>query len=144
MSIKSVMPSNHLILCRPLFFPPSVLPSIKVFSNQSILHIRWPKYWSFSLSSSSEYSGLIYFKIDWLDLLAGQRTLKNFLQYHSSKASILWSSAFFKIQLSHLYSYMNTRKTIALTIWTYVSKVVSLLFNTLSKNTTLFFFLKYK
>ena len=116
------------------------------FSNKLALCKRWPKYWcfSFSISPPSEYSRLISFRIDWFDLPAGQRTLKSFLQHHSSKASILWCSAFCKVQLSHLYSYMNTRKTIALTIWTYVNKVMSLLFNTLSKVELYFFFLKYK
>ena len=103
MSIESVMPSNHLILCHPLLLPPSIFPSIRVFSNESVLHIRWPKYWSFSLniSPSNEYSGLIPFRMDWLDLLAVQGTLKSLLQHHSSKASILWCSAFFIVQLSH-------------------------------------------
>ena len=106
-SIKSVMPSNHLILCRPLLFLPSIFPSIRVFSNESVLHIRWPKYWSFSfsISPSSEYSGLISFRMDWLDLLVLQGTLKSLLQHHSSKASILWHSAFFIVQLSHLHDY---------------------------------------
>ena len=124
-SIEPVMPSNHLILCRPLLLPPSVFPSIRVFSNESVLHIRWPKYWSFSVSirSSNKYSGLISFRIDWLDLLAVQGTLKSLLQHHSSKASILWCSAFFMFQLSH--PYMTTGKIIALTIWTFVSKVMS-------------------
>ena len=119
-TIKSVMPSNHLILCCPLLLLPSVFPSIKGFSNVSILHIRWPKYWSFSftISPSNEYSGLISFRMDWLDLLAVQGPLKSFLQHHSSKASILWCSAFFKVQLSYLY--MTTGKTIALTRWTFV------------------------
>jgi len=132
MSIESVMPSNHLILCCPLLFLPSVLPSIKVFSNQSILHIKWPKYWSFSfnISPSSEYSGLISFKMDWLDLLAVQGTLKSLLQHYSSKASILWCSAFFIIQLSH--PYMTTGKSIALTRQTFLGKVTCLLFNMLS------------
>ena len=114
-SIKSVMPSNHLILCRPLLFLPSIFPSIRVFSNESVLHIRWPKYWSFSfsISPSSEYSGLISFRMDWLDLLVLQGTLKSLLQHHSSKASILWHSAFFIVQLSH--PHMTTGKTIALT-----------------------------
>ena len=129
MSIESVMPSSYLILCRPLLIPPSIFPSIRVFSNESVLHIRWPKYWSFSfsISPSNEYSGLISFRIDWLDLLAVQGTLKN-LQHCSSKASILWCSAFFIVQLSH--PYMTTGKTIALTRWTFVGKVTSLLFNT--------------
>ena len=121
------MPSNHLILCRPLLFPPSILSSIRVFSNELALHIRWPKYWSFSfsISLSNEYSGLISFRMAWLDLLAVQGTLKSLLQHHSSKASILWCSAFFMVQHSH--SYMTTRKTIALTRRTFVSKVMSLL-----------------
>ena len=124
------MPSNHLILCHPLF-PPSVFSSISVFSNESALLIRWPKYWtfSFSISPSSEYSGLISFRIDWLDLLAIQGTLKTLLQYHSSKASILWHSAFFIVQLSH--PYMTTGKTITLTRRTFVGTVMSLLFNSL-------------
>ena len=123
MSIKSVMPSNHLFLYRHLFLLPSVFPSIRVFTNESALHIRWPKSWnsSFSISPSNEYSGLISFKIDWLDLLAVQGTLKSLLQYHSSKASILWCSAFFIVQLSH--PYMTTGETIALTRWTFVGKV---------------------
>ena len=133
MSIDSVMPSNHLILCHPLLLLPSILPSIRVFSNESILCIRWPKYWSFSfnISPSNEYSGLISFRIDWLDLLAVQGTPKSLLQHHSSKASILWCSAFYIVQLSH--PYMTTGKTIALTIKTFFSKVMSLLFNTLSR-----------
>ena len=115
MSIESVMPSNHLILCRPLLLLPSIFPSIRVFSKESALYIRWPKYWSFSfnVSPSNEYSGLVSFKMDWLDLLAGQRTLKNLLQHHSSKASTLWHSAFFIVHLSH--PYLTTGKTIALT-----------------------------
>ena len=131
MSIESVMPSSHLILCCPLLLPPSIFPSIRVFSNESILHIRWPKYWSFSfnISPSNEYSGLISFRMDWLDLLAVQGTLKSLLQYHSSKASILWCSTFFIVQISHLY--MTTGKTIALTRQTFVGKVMSLLFNML-------------
>ena len=131
MSIVSVMPSNHLILCRPLFLPPSIFPSVRVFSNESALRIRWPKYWSFSynISPCNEYSGLISFRMDWLDLLAVQGTLKSLLQHHSSKASIQ-HSAFFIVQLSH--SYMTTGKTIALTIWHFVSKVMFLLFNMLS------------
>ena len=126
------MPSNHLILCGPLLLP-SVLPSIRVFSNESVLHIRWPEYWSFSfsISPSNEYSGIISFRMDWLDLLAIQGALKSLLQHHSSKASILWRSAFFMVQLSH--PYMTTGKTIALTIWTFVGKVMSLLFNMLSR-----------
>ena len=132
MSIKSVMPSNHLILCCPLLLLTSIFPSIRVFSNESALHIRWPKYWSFSfsISPSNEYSGLISFRMDYLDLLAVQGTLKSLLQHHSSKASILWCSAFFRVQLSH--PYMTTRKTIALTRLTFVGKVMSLLFNMLS------------
>ena len=120
MSIKSVMPSNHLILCCPLLVRPSIFPSIRVFSNESALHLRWPKYWSFSfsISPSSEYSRLISFRIDGLDLLAVQRTLKSFLQHHSSKASIIWHSAFFMVHLSHLY--MTTGKTTALTTLTSV------------------------
>ena len=131
MSIKSVMPSNHLILCRPLFLLPSIFPSIRIFSSESVLHIRWPKYWSFSfsISSSNEYSGLISFRMDWLDLLAVQGTLKSILQHHSSKASVLRHSAFFTAQLSHLH--MTTGKTIALTKWTFVGKVMSLPFNML-------------
>ena len=131
MSIESVMPSNHLILCRPLLILPSIFPSISVFSNESALRIRWPKYWSFSfsISPSNEYSGLISFRMDWLDLLAVQGTLKSLLQHHSSKASILRCSAFFTVQYSH--PYMTTGKTIALTRWTLVGKVISLLFNML-------------
>ena len=127
------MPSNHLILCRPLFLPLSIFPSIRVFSNESVLHIRWPKYWSFSfsISSSDEYSGLISFRIDWLDLLAVQGTLKSLLKHHNSKASILWHSAFFMVQLSHLY--MTTGKTTALIRWAFVGRVMSLLFNMLSR-----------
>ena len=126
------MPSNHLILCHPLLLLPSIFPSIRVFSNESTLHIRWPKYcsFSFSISPSSEYSGLISFRTDWLDLLAVQGTLKSLLQHHSSKAPILQHSAFFIVQLSH--PYMTTRKTIALTRQTFVGKVISLLFNMLS------------
>ena len=133
MPIESVMPSNHLILCRPLLLPPSVFPSIRVFSNESALHIRWPNYWSFSfsISPSNEYSGLISFRMDWLDLLVDQGTLKSLLQHHSSKASILWCPAFFIVQLSH--PYMTTGKTIALTRWTFVGKVMCLLFNMLSR-----------
>ena len=130
-SIESVMPSNHPILCRPLLLP-SIFPSIRVFSNESVLHIRWPKYWSFSLniSPSNKHPGLISFRMNWLDLLAVQGTLKSLLQHHSPKASILRHSAFFIVQLSH--PYMTTGKTIALTRWTFVGKVMSLLFNTLS------------
>ena len=133
MSIKSVMPSNHLILCCHLLLPPSIFPSIRVFSNELVLRIRWPKYWSFSfnISPSNEYSGLISFRMDWLDLLAVQGTLKSLLQHHSSKASILQHSVFFTVQLSH--PYMTTEKTIALTRWTFVGKVMSLLFNMLSR-----------
>ena len=134
MSIESVMPSNHLILCRPLLLPPSIFPSIRVFSNESVLCIRWPKHrsFSFSISPSNEYSGLISFRIDWLDLLSVSfLTLKGLLQHHSSKASILWCSAFFIVQLSH--PYMTTGKTIALTKQTFVGKVTSLLFNMLSR-----------
>ena len=133
MSIESVMPSNYLILCRPLLFLPSILPSIRVFSNVSALHIRWPKYWSFSfsISLSSEHPGLISFRMDWLSLLAVQGTLKSLLQHHSSKATILQCSAFFMVQLSH--PYMTTGKTIALTRWTFVGQVMSLLFNMLSR-----------
>ena len=132
MSIESVMPSNHLILCCPLL-PPSVFPSIRVFSNESVPQIKWPKYWSFNfnISPSNEYSGLISFRMDWLDLLAVQKTLNSLLQHHSSNASILRHSAFFTVQLSH--SYMTTGKTIALTRWTFVGKVMSLLFNMLSR-----------
>ena len=126
------MPSNHLILCHPLLLLPSIFPSIRVFSNESVFHIRWPKYWSFSfnISPSSEYSGLIFFRIDWFDLPAVQETLKSLFQHHSSKALILWCSAFFRVQLSH--PYMTTGKTIVLTIQTFVSKVMSLLLNMLS------------
>ena len=129
MSIESVMPSNHLILCWPLLFPPSIFPSIRVFSSGSVIHIRWPKYcsFSFSISPSSEYSGLISFRMDWLDLLAVQGTLKSLLQHHISKASILRCPAFFMVQLSH--PYMTTGKTIALTRWAFVGKVMSLTFN---------------
>ena len=127
MSIESVMPSNHLILCLPLLLLPSIFPSIRGFSNESVLCIRWPKYWScsFSISPSNEYLGLISFRMDWLDLLAVQGTLKSLLQHHSSKASILQCSAFFILQLSH--PYMTTRKTIVFTIWTFVGKVMSCL-----------------
>ena len=133
MSIKTVMPSNHLILCHPLLLPLSVFPSIRVFSSESILRIRWPKYWcfSFSISPSNEYSELTSFTIDWLDLLAVQGTLKSLLQHHNSKASILQCSAFSIIQLSH--SYMTTGKTLALTIRAFVDKVKALLFNMLSR-----------
>ena len=124
-SIESVMPSNHLILHRPLLLLPSIFPTIRVFPSESVLHIRWPKYWSFSfnISPSSEHPGLISFRMDWLDLLAVQGTLKSLLQHHSSKASVLRRSAFFMVQLSH--PYMTTGKTIALTRWTFVGKIVS-------------------
>ena len=133
MSIESVMLSRHLSLCRPLLLPPSIFSSIRVFSNESVLQIRWPKYWSFSfsISSSNEYSGLISFRLDWLDLLAVQGTLSSLLQQHCSKASILPDSTLFVVQLSH--PYMTTGKTIALIKWTFVGKVMSLLFNTLSR-----------
>ena len=138
MSIKLVMPFNHLILCRPLLLLPSIFPSIRVFSNESILCIRWPKYWSFSFSiiPSNEHPGLISFRMDWLDLLAVQGTLKSLLQHHSSKASILRCSGFFTVQLSHPYT--TTGKTIALTRRTFVGKVMSLLFNMLSRLITTF------
>ena len=133
MSIESVMPSSHLILCRPLLLLPSIFPSIRVFSNESALHIRWPKYWSFSfnISPSNEHPGLISFRMDWLDLIAVQGTLKSLLQHHSSKASILQCSTFFTVKLSH--PYMTTGKTIALTRWSFYGKVMSLLFNMLSR-----------
>ena len=132
----AIQPSH---LCHPLLLPASIFPSIRVFSNESVLDIRWPKYWSFSfsISLSNEYSGLISFRMDWFDLLAVQGTLKSLLQHHSSKASILWCSAFFMVQLSH--PYMTTRKTTALTIWTFVGKVMSLLFNKLSRLSECFF-----
>ena len=130
-SIESVMPSNHPVLCHPLRLLPSTFPSFRVFCNESALHIRWPKYWSLSISPSNEYSGLISFTIDWFDLLAVQGILKSLLQHHSSKASVIQHSAFFMVQLSH--PYMTTGKTIALTIQTFVSKVISLLFNMLSR-----------
>ena len=132
-SIGSVMPSNHLILCHPLLLPPSIFHSNRVFSNESVLRIMWSKYWSFSciISPSNECSGLISFRMDWLDLLAVQETFKSFLQHHSSKASILQCSAFFIVQLSH--PYMTTGKTIAWIRWTFVGKVMSLLFNMLSR-----------
>ena len=138
MSIVLVLPSNHLILCHPLLLLPSIFPSIRVFSSESVLLIRSPEYWSFSfsISPSNEYSGLISFRINWLDLLAVQGTLKSLLQHHSSKASILWHSAYFMVQLSH--PYMPTGKKIALTRWTLVSKVMSLLFNMLSTLVTAF------
>ena len=127
------MPSSHLILCRPLLLPPAISPSIRVFSSESALHMKWPKYWSFSLSisPSNEHPGLIFFRMDWLDLLAVHGTLKSLLQHHSSKASILQCSAFFIVQLSH--PYMTTGKSIALTRWSFVDKVLSLLFHMLSR-----------
>ena len=139
MSIESVMPSNHLILCRPLLLLPSNFPRVRVFSNESVLRIRWPKYWSFSysISPSNEYSELISFRMDWLNFLAVQETLKSLLQCHSSKASIIWHSAFFIVQLSHLY--MTTGKIIALTRWTFVGKVMSLVFNMLPRLVRAFF-----
>ena len=138
MSIELMMPSNHLILCCPLLLPPSGFPSIRVFSNESVLHIRWPKYWSFSfsISPSNEHPGLISFRMDRLDLLAVQATLKSLLQHHSSKASIFRCSAFFIVQLSHPYT--TTGKTIALTRRTLAGKVMSLLFNTLSRENSTF------
>ena len=138
MCTESVMISNHLILCHPLLFLPSIFPTIRAFSNESALHIRWPKYWSFSfnISPSNEHSGLISFRMDWLDLLAVQGTLKSLLQHHSSKASILRCSAFFIVQLSH--PYMTTGKPITLTRRTLVGKVMSLLFNMLSRLVTTF------
>ena len=141
MSIESVMPSNRLILCRPCLLLPSIFPSIRVFSNESALYINWPKYWSFSfnISPSNEHPGLISFRMDWLDLLAVQGTLKSLLQHHSSKASILWRSAFFTAQLSH--PYMTTGKTTALTRRTFVGKVMSWLFNMLSRLVITFSFL---
>ena len=133
MSIQSVMSSNHLILCCPLLLLPPIPPSFRVFSNESTLHIRWPKYWSlsFKISPSNEHPGLVSFRMDWLDLLPVQGTLKSLLQHHNSKASILQCSAFFIVQLSH--SYMTTGKTIALTRWTFVGQVMSLLLNMLSR-----------
>ena len=139
MSIESVMPSNYLIFCLPLFLLPSIFPRIRVFSSESALCIRWPKYWSFSFSSSlsNEYSGLISFRIDWFDLLAVQGTIKSLLQHHSLKPLILWCSAFFMVQLSH--PYMTTGKTKALTRQTFVGKVMSLRFNMLSRLVITFF-----
>ena len=133
MSIESEMPSGHFIICHPLLLLPPIPPSIRVFSNESTLRMRWPKYWSFSfsISPSKEHPGLIFFRMDWLDLLVVQRTLKSLLQHYSSKASILQHSAFFMVQLSH--PYMTTGKAMALTRWTFVGKVMSLLFNTLSR-----------
>ena len=138
MSVESVMPSNHLMLCRPLLLPPSIFSIIRVFANESVLRIRWPKYWSFSFSISpcNAYSGLISFRMDWLDLLVVQGTLKSLLQHHSSKTSILRHSAFFVVQLSH--HYMTAGQTIALTRWTFVGKVMSLLFNMLSRQVVTF------
>ena len=139
MPIESVMPSSHLILCRPLLLLPPIPPSIRVFSNESTLQLRWPKYWTFScsISLSNEHPGLISFRMDWLDLLAVQETLKSLLQHHSSKTSIFWHSAFFTVQLSH--PYMTTGKTIALTRQTFVGKIISLLFNMLSRLVITFF-----
>ena len=133
MSIESVMPPSHFILCHPLLLLPPIPPSIRVFSNESTLRMRWPKYWSFSfsISPSNEHPGLTFFRMDWLGLLAVQGTLQSLLQHHSSKASILWCSAFFTVQLSHPYT--TPGKTIALTRWTFVGKVMSLLFNMLSR-----------
>ena len=133
LSIESVMPSNHLILCHLLLLPPSIFPSIRIFSKESVLHIRWPKYWSFSfsISPSNEYSRLISFRMDWFDVLTIQGMLKSLLQHHSSKASILWLSAFFMVQLSH--PYVTIGKTIALTRQIFVGKIISLLFNMLSR-----------
>ena len=131
MPFEWVMPSNHPIFCLPLLLLPSNFPNIRVFSNESAVHIRWPKYWNFSISPSNEYSGLISFRMDWLDLIAVQGTLKSLLQHHSSKASILLSSAFFMVQLSR--PYMTTGETLSLTRWTFVSKGMSLLFNKLSR-----------
>ena len=141
MSIELVMQSNHLILCRPLLLLPSIFPSIRVFSNESAFRIRWPKYWSFSynISPSNEHSGLISFRMDWLDLLTFQGTLKSPLQHHSSKVSILWRSAFFMVQLSH--PYMATGKTIAFTRRIFVGKVMSLLFNMLFNSVRLCYYL---
>ena len=138
MFIDSVMPSNHLILCHPLLLLPSIFPSIRIFSNESVLCIRWPKYWSFSfnISPSKEIPGLISFRMDWLDLLAVQGTLKSLPQHHSSKASVLWLSTFIMVQLSH--PYITTGKTIALTRWTFVDKVISLLLNMLSRLVIIF------
>ena len=134
----SVIPSNYLILYSPLLLPPSIFPSIRVFSNELVLCIRWPKYWhiSFNISPSNEHSGLIFFRMDWLDLLTVQGTLRSLLQHHSSKALVLWCSAFFTVQLSH--PYMTTGKTIALTGWTFGGKAVSLLLNMLSKLVIIF------
>ena len=138
MFIESVISSNHLILCHPLLLLPSVFPSSRVFSNESVLRIRWPKYWSFSFNirPTNEHPGLISFRMDWLDLLAVQGTLNSLLQHHSSQASILWHSAFFTVQLSH--PYVTTGKTITLTRWTFVDKVMSLIFNMLSRLVIMF------
>ena len=138
MSIELVMPFSYLILCRPLLLLPSIFPSIRIFSSESVLRIRWPKYWSFSfsISPSNEYSGLISFRMDWLDLLAVQKILKSLLQHYSSKVSILWCSAFFMVELSHLFT--TTGKTLALTRWIFVGKVMSLLFNMLSRVVIIF------
>ena len=143
MSIESVMPSNNPILCHPLLLLLSIFPSIRVFSNESVFHIRWPRYWSFnfSINPSNEYSGLISFRMDWLDFFAAQGTLKSLLKHHSSKASILQCSAFFIVQLSH--PYMTTGKTIALIRWTFFGKVMSLLFNMLSKVLFLLFIFSF-
>ena len=130
------MPSSHLILCCPLLLPPSIFRSIRVFSNESVPHISWPKYWSFNISPSNEYSGLISFRMGWLDLLAVQGTLRSLLQYHSSKAPVLQCSAFFIVQLSH--PYMTTGKTITLIRWSFVGKIMSLLFNMLSRSVIAF------
>ena len=137
MSIELIRPSNHFILCHPLLLLPSIFPSFRVFPNESPLCIRWPVYWNFNISSSNEYSGLISFRMDWFDLLALQGTLKSLHKHHRLKASILWRSAFFMVQLSH--PYMTTGKTITLTIWTFVGKVMSLLFNMLSRSVIAFF-----
>ena len=139
MSIELAMPSSHLIFCRPLLLLPSIPPNFRVFSNESTLRVRWPKYWSFSFSihPSSEHPGLIPFRMDWLDLLAVQGTLESLLQHHSSKASILWCSVFFPVQFSH--PYVTTGKTIALTRWTFVGKVISLLLNIISRLVITFF-----
>ena len=140
MSIESVMPSSHLILCCPLLFLPPIPPNIRVFSNESTLHMRWPKYWtsSFSIIPSKEHRGLISFRMDWLDLLAVQGTLMSLLQYHSSKTSTLWHSAFFTVHSFLSHPYVTTGKTIALTRWTFVGKVMSLLLNMLSRLVTNF------
>ena len=141
MSIKLVMPSNHLIICCHPLLPPAIFPRIRIFSDESVLHMRWPKYWSFSfnISPSNEYSGLISFRMNWLDLLAVKGILKSLLQHHSSKASIFRCSAFFIVQLSH--PYMTTGKTTALTRWTFVGKVMFLLFNMLSRSLECTYFL---